>query len=62
MARAPIPLAERYRRKAEKLRALATEMSDAEGKAALLRAAEGYDEMARRADARPPKGDSDTSK
>jgi hypothetical protein len=49
VARVPIPLAERHRRKAEKLRALATEMSDGEGKAALLRAAEGYDEMARRA-------------
>jgi hypothetical protein len=49
VARTPIPVAERYRRKAQKLRALAESMMDAEAKAALLRTADGYDEMARSA-------------
>jgi hypothetical protein len=43
-------LAERYRRTAQKLRLLAEALTDDAGRAALMRAANGYDEMARRAE------------
>jgi hypothetical protein len=56
VARIPIELAERYRRRAEELRTLAGELRDADVKAALLYAAEGYDEMARAVE-RAAKGD-----
>jgi hypothetical protein len=46
-------MAERYRRTARKLRTLAAAMTEDEGRAALLRAADGYDEMARDAESMP---------
>jgi hypothetical protein len=46
VARNPITLAERYRRRAEELRALAADVGDGEARAALLHAAKGYDDLA----------------
>ncbi|MGE5537853.1 MAG: hypothetical protein ACM30I_04495 [Gemmatimonas sp.] len=55
----PSTLADRYRRKAEKLRTLAEAIADAASRAAVLRVAEGYDDMAVRAAARATQANPD---
>ncbi|HTI86175.1 MAG TPA: hypothetical protein VL966_06185 [Alphaproteobacteria bacterium] len=61
MARNSASLAERYRRRAEELRALAADMADGEARAAVLHAAKGYDDLVRLAATYDLRGDPDVT-